>query len=160
MDIVESERVQLKLELLDDPHSPENCFIEQALSELLIREQLLIDVSTNNLNSYTKPFKNSKNNLCNTCFKGTPSLETEELQISQNDENIESRNHEDVSSINNNMNPKVKESLQLLDNDTCSTNDQTNNDLNLTSSDAEVSANSQKFYYFYQGTVFLFYRKN
>ncbi|XP_031778817.1 RING finger protein 10 [Nasonia vitripennis] len=124
MDIIESERVQLKLELLEDPHSPENCFIEQALSELLIREQLIID--------------------------GTPSIETEELQTSQNDENIESQNREDVSSINNNVNTKIKESLQLLDNDICSTNDQSYNDLNLSNSDADISTNSQKFYYYYQ----------
>ena len=44
MDIIESERVQLKLELLEDPHSPENCFIEQALGELLTREELLLAV--------------------------------------------------------------------------------------------------------------------
>lgn len=44
MDIIESERVQLKIELVEDPHSPENCFIEQALGELLTREQLLFNV--------------------------------------------------------------------------------------------------------------------
>ncbi|XP_012256522.2 RING finger protein 10 [Athalia rosae] len=40
-DIVECERVQLKLELEEDPQSPENCFIEQALSELVVREEKL-----------------------------------------------------------------------------------------------------------------------
>lgn len=44
MDIIESERVHLKFELLEDPHCPENCFIEQALGELLTRKQLLVNV--------------------------------------------------------------------------------------------------------------------
>lgn len=42
MDIIESERVQLKIELMDDPHSPENCYIEQALCELTKRETDLL----------------------------------------------------------------------------------------------------------------------
>lgn len=41
MDIIECERVQLKFELEEDLESPENCFIEQALSELVLREQQL-----------------------------------------------------------------------------------------------------------------------
>lgn len=41
MDIIEYERVQLKLELEENGDSPENCFIEQALSELILREQQL-----------------------------------------------------------------------------------------------------------------------
>lgn len=45
MDIIECEKVQLKLELQEDPHCPENCFIEQALSELEIRERELVIVN-------------------------------------------------------------------------------------------------------------------
>ncbi|XP_031844702.1 E3 ubiquitin-protein ligase RNF10 [Nomia melanderi] len=41
MNIIESERVQLKLEMLDNPDSPENCYIEQALNELSKREEEL-----------------------------------------------------------------------------------------------------------------------
>lgn len=39
MDIIESERVQLVFELNEDPNSPENCFIKQALTDLLTREK-------------------------------------------------------------------------------------------------------------------------
>ncbi|XP_011506010.1 PREDICTED: LOW QUALITY PROTEIN: RING finger protein 10 [Ceratosolen solmsi marchali] len=54
MDIIESERSQLNIQLLEDSYSLENCFIEQACNELSIREQLLlqnispIDSKTNN----------------------------------------------------------------------------------------------------------------
>lgn len=41
--IVELERVQLKFELAEDPQSPENCFIEQALTELSAREEQVLD---------------------------------------------------------------------------------------------------------------------
>lgn len=41
MNIIEWERVQLKLEILDNPDLPENCYIEQALDELSKREELL-----------------------------------------------------------------------------------------------------------------------
>ncbi|XP_033341087.2 E3 ubiquitin-protein ligase RNF10 isoform X1 [Megalopta genalis] len=43
MNIIECERVQLKLEMLDNPHSPENCYIEQALNELSKREEELLN---------------------------------------------------------------------------------------------------------------------
>ncbi|KAG7208989.1 hypothetical protein KM043_015156 [Ampulex compressa] len=39
--ILEWERVELKNELMDNPDSPENCYVEQALNELLIREEEL-----------------------------------------------------------------------------------------------------------------------
>ncbi|XP_053972100.1 RING finger protein 10 [Hylaeus volcanicus] len=42
MNIIECERVQLKLELADNPDSPANCYIEQALNELSIREEELL----------------------------------------------------------------------------------------------------------------------
>lgn len=42
MNIIECERVQLKVELLDNPDSPENCYIEQALDELSKREEQLL----------------------------------------------------------------------------------------------------------------------
>ena len=38
-DIIECEKVALEFELMEDPRSPENCFIQQALSELAIRGQ-------------------------------------------------------------------------------------------------------------------------
>ncbi|XP_043281538.1 RING finger protein 10 [Venturia canescens] len=44
MDIIESERVQLRLELTEDPKSPENCFVEQALADLASREQQVFGV--------------------------------------------------------------------------------------------------------------------
>lgn len=40
--IIESERIQLQLELSDNPDSPENCYIEQALEELSKREEELL----------------------------------------------------------------------------------------------------------------------
>lgn len=40
--IIESERIQLQLELSDNPNSPENCYIEQALEELSKREEELL----------------------------------------------------------------------------------------------------------------------
>lgn len=43
IDIIECERAQLNLELVEDPHSPENCFIEQALMELSKRESLIME---------------------------------------------------------------------------------------------------------------------
>lgn len=46
MNIIECERVQLKLEMLDNPDSPENCYIEQALDELSKREELLNDIKS------------------------------------------------------------------------------------------------------------------
>lgn len=46
MDIIETERVHLKFELMEDPNSPENCFIEQALGELSTREELLLKVGS------------------------------------------------------------------------------------------------------------------
>ena len=42
MNIIETERAQLNIELLDNPDSPENCFIEQALDELAKREEGLM----------------------------------------------------------------------------------------------------------------------
>lgn len=39
--IIECERTQLKFELSDNPDSPENCYIEQALDELSKREEEL-----------------------------------------------------------------------------------------------------------------------
>ncbi|XP_024944148.1 RING finger protein 10 [Cephus cinctus] len=42
MDIIEYERVQLRSELMEDPHSPENCFIEQALNELSVRKKQIL----------------------------------------------------------------------------------------------------------------------
>ncbi|XP_012274965.1 RING finger protein 10 [Orussus abietinus] len=41
MDIIECERAQLSVELMENPQSPENCFIEQALGELMSREKQL-----------------------------------------------------------------------------------------------------------------------
>lgn len=78
-----------------------------------------------------------------------------------NDESLESHNHEDFLSINNKIKAEDKEIFQLLDYaDTCSINDHQNNDLHMTvNSDADISINSQKFYYFYQGTV-LFLNEN
>ncbi|XP_078039457.1 E3 ubiquitin-protein ligase RNF10 [Augochlora pura] len=46
MNIIECERVQLKLEMLDNPHSPENCYIEQALNDLSKREEELLNDMT------------------------------------------------------------------------------------------------------------------
>ncbi|XP_076282228.1 E3 ubiquitin-protein ligase RNF10 [Lasioglossum baleicum] len=46
MNIIECERVQLKLEMLDNPDSPENCYIEQALNELSKREELLNEIKS------------------------------------------------------------------------------------------------------------------
>uniref|UniRef100_A0A0C9QU79 E3 ubiquitin-protein ligase RNF10 n=1 Tax=Fopius arisanus TaxID=64838 RepID=A0A0C9QU79_9HYME len=40
--IIDDERNQLKLELMEDPQSPENCFIEQALAELSDREEIIL----------------------------------------------------------------------------------------------------------------------
>lgn len=45
MDIIECERVQLKVELMDNPDSPENCYIEQALNELSKRQNELLQKS-------------------------------------------------------------------------------------------------------------------
>ncbi|CAL7947108.1 unnamed protein product [Xylocopa violacea] len=42
MNIIECERIQLKFELSDNPDSPENCYIEQALEELSWREEELL----------------------------------------------------------------------------------------------------------------------
>lgn len=42
MNIIECERTQLKFELSDNPDSPENCYIEQALDELSKREGELL----------------------------------------------------------------------------------------------------------------------
>lgn len=42
MHIIEGERVQLKFELSENPDSPENCYIEQALNELSKREEELL----------------------------------------------------------------------------------------------------------------------
>lgn len=42
MDIIECERAQLRIELTNDPHSPENCYIEQAICELAKREEELL----------------------------------------------------------------------------------------------------------------------
>lgn len=49
MNIIETERAQLKFELLDNPDSPENCFIEQALDELAKREEGLMQEVTNSV---------------------------------------------------------------------------------------------------------------
>ncbi|XP_076662328.1 E3 ubiquitin-protein ligase RNF10 [Halictus rubicundus] len=46
MNILECERVQLKLEMLDNPDSPENCYIEEALNELSKREELLNEIKS------------------------------------------------------------------------------------------------------------------
>lgn len=42
MDIIERERIQLNLEMSDNPDSPENCYIEEALNELSQREENLL----------------------------------------------------------------------------------------------------------------------
>lgn len=46
-DIIQNEKYELKRELNEDPHSPESCFIEQALNELSKREELLSQTSKN-----------------------------------------------------------------------------------------------------------------
>ncbi|KAF7988768.1 hypothetical protein HCN44_007078 [Aphidius gifuensis] len=47
-DIIQNEKYELKRELNEDPHSPESCFIEQALNELSEREELISKTSKNN----------------------------------------------------------------------------------------------------------------
>lgn len=54
MNIIECERTQLKFELSDNPDSPQNCYIEQALDELSKREgELLQRVKLNEIDSFT-----------------------------------------------------------------------------------------------------------
>ncbi|XP_066594489.1 E3 ubiquitin-protein ligase RNF10 [Prorops nasuta] len=45
LDIIESERVQLNLEMIDNPDSLENCFIGEALTELTKREEELLKMA-------------------------------------------------------------------------------------------------------------------
>ncbi|XP_015434726.1 PREDICTED: RING finger protein 10 [Dufourea novaeangliae] len=53
MSVIEGERVQLKLEMSDNPDSPENCYIEEALNELSEREEELLqgNKSTSEMNT-------------------------------------------------------------------------------------------------------------
>ncbi|XP_057331995.1 RING finger protein 10 [Microplitis mediator] len=39
LEIIKLDKLQLEIELMDDPHSSESCFIEQALNELAVREE-------------------------------------------------------------------------------------------------------------------------
>ena len=45
MDIIDAERVQLQLEMSNDPSSSEIVFFELALAELLERQEMLFKVS-------------------------------------------------------------------------------------------------------------------
>lgn len=97
MDIVECERVQLKLELDDDPHSPENCFIEQALEELQARERELLilmgpkEITTTTLTTTLQSKKLTEEDLaqkkCEEEQTNNQSELEEGIQIENNDNN-------------------------------------------------------------------------
>ncbi|KAJ8680100.1 hypothetical protein QAD02_015887 [Eretmocerus hayati] len=128
MDIIEWERTQLKMELLDDPHSPENCFIEQALAELVLREQDL-------LNSISKIDKEdeSKTDLSN---ESSILKDHENSNMNDTDEAIEAFGGNESSA-------------SYIDN-ACSVDDQSENIWNPVTTDKDTVTNNQKFHYFYQ----------
>lgn len=42
LEMIQLEKLQLEIELMDDPQSSECCFIEQALNELALREEIVL----------------------------------------------------------------------------------------------------------------------
>ncbi|XP_017877027.1 RING finger protein 10 [Ceratina calcarata] len=88
MDIIERERVQLELELSDNPDSPENCYIEEALNELSQREEELL--------KKTK----SKSELVSTNETATTPDDNNDVEKSQSEVQASENTSENTMSVN------------------------------------------------------------
>lgn len=79
MDIIECERIQLNIELMDDPNSPENCYVEQALCELIKREEELLQKKVSNEGSSQEISRdNPSSSATKDKIEGKTSLSNEE----------------------------------------------------------------------------------
>ncbi|KAK2586251.1 hypothetical protein KPH14_001507 [Odynerus spinipes] len=126
MDIIECERVQLKVELIDDPHSPENCYIEQALGELTKREEELLQKKINGNGSH-------------------PEISGDILSTSITGDNIEQEKqecHQLAQQIVEEQNSLSKEKLPF--------SEETTKNSHISLNEARSSTASHKFFYFYQ----------
>ncbi|XP_043468016.1 RING finger protein 10 isoform X2 [Leptopilina heterotoma] len=164
MDIIECEKVQLKLELQEDPHCPENCFIDQALNELEIRErELLMEPKISQAGLELK-----KDDV-NKCQEMPKTEDVQETTGNGCEENVETDNkidnhdesNEEIAEVNNDTESQFEivkswwdgEEYELLtsQNDSNHVNSfkppkQMENHV----TDLFTSSNAQKFFYFYQ----------
>ncbi|XP_058800083.1 E3 ubiquitin-protein ligase RNF10 [Phymastichus coffea] len=120
INIIEAEGAHLQYELLEDPNSPENYFIEQALVELSLRNNLLL--------------------------KGITELDSEKSVAST--ENVKMKSPETLLSPKEESPKNKNNDLNLVNNSDL--NGQSNYNLSDNGNDIEPSTSSQEFYYFYQ----------
>lgn len=88
--IIDWERVQLKLEMLDNPDLLENCYIEQALDELSKREELL-------------------NEGTSVCFTNNSDQQSDQHELENREEIINVANEQEVKN-DNEASSKITES--------------------------------------------------
>ncbi|KAL2721086.1 RING finger protein 10 [Vespula maculifrons] len=125
MDIIECERAQLRIELMNDPHSPENCYIEQAICELAKREEELLQKKVNDDGSHQEVI----GNISSTSIGDKVEQEKQE-------------SHQLIQQSNDEVNNLYKEDQPLCKEATESSN--------IFSSETQLPSPSQKFFYFYQ----------
>ncbi|KAI4499969.1 hypothetical protein M0802_004839 [Mischocyttarus mexicanus] len=122
MDILKSERMQLEIELIENPHSPENCYIEQAIRELTKREEELVQKKVNDDGSYQE---------------GMEDISSASIGDKIDEEKKES--HElTIHQMNDERNNLCEETIV------------TSNDNTSLLNETLLPSSSQKFFYFYQ----------
>ncbi|KOC64579.1 RING finger protein 10, partial [Habropoda laboriosa] len=125
MNIIERERVQLKLELSDNPDSPENCYIEQALDELSKREELLQMVTLIKVKSDSEVVPEN----------GTVISQTEGNNIEKQLTQPESHDCKEICTLSKDIKNVDEESPKSVEN---------------SPNGAQSTLGMQKFFYFYQ----------
>ncbi|KAI4495232.1 hypothetical protein M0804_001433 [Polistes exclamans] len=127
MDIIESERTQLEIELMDDPHSPENCYIEQAIRELAKREEELVQKKVNDNGSHQEVMGNISS-----------------TSIGDKTDQEEQENHQLTTQQMNDKRNNLSEDQFLCEETIVTSND------NTLLNETLLPSPSQKFFYFYQ----------
>ncbi|XP_020720276.1 RING finger protein 10 isoform X2 [Bombus affinis] len=129
MNIIECERTQLKFELSDNPDSPENCYIEQALDELSKREGELLQRKRNFLQVKSEIPLNETSTLA---YK----LQIEKTDIEKHLSQSRSQDYEETNtSTKRNKNDVDEEILKSAEN---------------SSNGVQLTPDIPKFFYFYQ----------
>ncbi|OAD56762.1 RING finger protein 10, partial [Eufriesea mexicana] len=111
VNIIECERIQLKFELSDNPDSPENCYIEQALDELSKREEELPQKMKSGVIPMNETTAQTGNNNIEKHLSQSGSQECEEASISTKGhvKNLD----EEAKSIENSPNTEDGQHLYL-----------------------------------------------
>ncbi|XP_043250349.1 RING finger protein 10 [Colletes gigas] len=105
MGIIECERTQLQFELSDNPDSPENCYIEQALNELSIREQdLLKEIESKSQVSVDPTTTQMENSDTEKQLLQQEYQDCEEVNDISNEKNIKSVDEEYPKTVENSPN--------------------------------------------------------